>query len=309
MQFSLAKVVVIAIVTLAIASLTACSGDPQFIQVTAGRYLTCALRSDGSVVCWGEDSSTQLRVPAEERFTAIETGGFHTCGLREDGTAVCWSDYDLNALSRAGKILPFPPEDVPFSAIEVSQDLTCAVRMDGTSSCWDLWQEFSPLGMEKVVAIGAAIQAACGLRSDGRLVCSNSYLADHFEGEELVAISTSQSILCGLGSDGSVSCLAFSDLVLAEEGPFSAVAASLHQVCALRQEGTVVCWELFPNLIGTTISPWLIDAPLADSLEEERFTAISAGLWHVCGLRRDGGISCWGFDNEGQALPPLDYSE
>ena len=39
--------------------------------------------------------------------------------------------------------------------------------------------------------------------------------------------------------------------------------------------------------------------------EEERFTSISAGGRHTCGLQEDGIIVCWGDNSEGQSSPPL----
>ena len=36
----------------------------------------------------------------------------------------------------------------------------------------------------------------------------------------------------------------------------------------------------------------------------ERFTAISAGAAHTCGLRVDGSAVCWGNNEHGQAEPP-----
>ena len=82
MQLLLAKVMIVSLVTLAIASLTACGGDDaiRFIQVNAGGDHTCGLRSDGSVVCWGSDEYGQLSVPADERFTAVAAAGVHTVG-------------------------------------------------------------------------------------------------------------------------------------------------------------------------------------------------------------------------------------
>ena len=61
----------------------AARGGADFVQVSGAH--TCALRADGSVVCWGDDEFGQLRAPADERFTAIAAGGSHTCGLRLGG--------------------------------------------------------------------------------------------------------------------------------------------------------------------------------------------------------------------------------
>ena len=39
-------------------------------------------------------------------------------------------------------------------------------------------------------------------------------------------------------------------------------------------------------------------------LGNEGFASISAGLYHTCGLKRDGSVACWGANVDGQATPP-----
>ncbi|MYC08393.1 MAG: hypothetical protein F4X57_14695 [Chloroflexi bacterium] len=36
-----------------------------------------------------------------------------------------------------------------------------------------------------------------------------------------------------------------------------------------------------------------------------KFTSISAGSVHTCGLKEDGNVTCWGMDLFGQASPPF----
>ena len=58
-----------------------------------------------------------------------------------------------------------------------------------------------------------------------------------------------------------------------------------------RADGTAFCW-------GQD------DSGQASPPDGERFSAISCGAWHTCGIREDGRAVCWGLDSYGQASPP-----
>ena len=57
-------------------------------------------------------------------------------------------------------------------------------------------------------------------------------------------------------------------------------------------------------LVSTSLTVTL-PAPTVDGLPSEgTFTSISVGREHICGVRTDGRVACWGSDNSGQAAPP-----
>jgi len=67
------------------------AGD--FVEVGSGHYANCALRTNGSVLCWGSATNIpELQPPPDARFVTISMGGYHACGLRADRTVDCWGD-------------------------------------------------------------------------------------------------------------------------------------------------------------------------------------------------------------------------
>ena len=63
--------------------------------ISAGYRHSLALRSDGSVACWGSNNHRQAP-PAgvEGDFVAVAAGDGHSLALRADGSVACWgSNY------------------------------------------------------------------------------------------------------------------------------------------------------------------------------------------------------------------------
>ena len=65
------------------------------LSVVVGLGHSCALRSDGSVVCWGSNREGQLVAP-EESFTEITAAKNYSCGFRSDGSISCWGNQQTN---------------------------------------------------------------------------------------------------------------------------------------------------------------------------------------------------------------------
>ena len=63
--------------------------------ISAGNLHSLAVRADGSIVCWGDNTFGQAP-PAvmEGDFVAVAAGYKHSLALRADGSVACWGDND-----------------------------------------------------------------------------------------------------------------------------------------------------------------------------------------------------------------------
>jgi alpha-tubulin suppressor-like RCC1 family protein len=59
----------------------------------------CGLRSDDTVVCWGQDYAGIVTTAPSGSFVAMTTGCNHACALKADGTVVCWGDNNDGQLN------------------------------------------------------------------------------------------------------------------------------------------------------------------------------------------------------------------
>src|ERR1019366_3929342 len=70
------------------------TSNGSFTRISAGSA-TCAVRHDGSVLCWGGDYDGEADAPGTNvagRFTQISAGEGLSCGVTVKHKVVCWGD-------------------------------------------------------------------------------------------------------------------------------------------------------------------------------------------------------------------------
>lgn len=283
--------------------------QPDVIKVAPGAAHTCALKPDGTVQCWGDNSAGQLGTgittesmhPTEQDVgildaVAIASGQRHTCVVHATGHVSCWGDNRNGQLGRDQPSMAPSPHAVPnvSDAVDVAAGdaFTCIIQYLGSVVCWgdgsagqigngSKAQRVPPTtvsSLSNVTALAAGQSHACAV-SQGQVFCWGGDASHQ------------------LGEDGA-------DSLTPQPVPFitdaTSVAATSRSTCALLQNGSVSCWgandtgQLGTGVASVTPSetPAAVDG--VDALE------IAAGAEHVCALTRNHQISCWGRGDEGQ---------
>ena len=267
------------------------------IDISMGNSHSCALKSNGKVVCWGDNSYGQSSPPSDSNnVQAISAGHIHTCALKSDGKVICWGRDNYGQST--------PPSDLNNAqAISAGGFHTCVLKSDGKVVCWGydiLGQSTPPSDLNNIQAISAGNTYSCALKSDRKVVCwgDNSY-GQSTPPNDLInvqAISAGRSHICALKSDGKVICWGShsdgqstppSDLINVQ-----AISAGGAHSCALKNDGKVVCWGY--NYFGQSTPP----------SDLTNVQAISVGGFHTCALKNDGKVVCWGDNYNGQTTVP-----
>ena len=99
----------------------------SFMQVSAGWNHNCAIRTDGTLDCWGGNDYGQAQPPAGT-FLRVAAGDLHTCGIKTDGTLKCWG---YNFYGQVGKA----PAGT-FKTVTSGLGHSCAISTDDLLYCW-----------------------------------------------------------------------------------------------------------------------------------------------------------------------------
>ena len=100
----------------------------KFKRLTAGRWHSAAVTSDGQLRAWGRNDAGQCDVPTTSNmFVDVSAGGWHTLALLDDGNVVAWgrnTDGQCN--------VPALPAGIEYVEVAAGGYHSVARRSDGS---------------------------------------------------------------------------------------------------------------------------------------------------------------------------------
>ncbi|MBO6935036.1 MAG: hypothetical protein JJ863_08670 [Deltaproteobacteria bacterium] len=250
-------------------------------------------------------------IPGLDDVRDIELGAAHACALKTDGTVWCWGESVAGATGELGaddcggipcSIMPRQVMGIPGPVAELGlggftsftiYGFSCARLTDGRVACWgnnqygtlgDGTMTDSPTpvlvnGIDDAISLQVGPLHACVLRSDGRQLCWG------------IDVGGTLGTTGAIASCGFFPCASSPVLSIGIAGATS-IGVGLNRTCASIASGDVYCWGGGESFVGDT-GP-VPSAPVAGVAFPR---AIVAGNDTHCALAADA-VLCWGASSQ-----------
>ncbi len=225
------------------------------------------------------------RLPGTTGWTTVAPGFQHNCALATDQTAQCWGDDQFGQLGDRLTAIRFVPAPVyggfQFTSIVSGSFHSCALVVDGSAFCWGLnntgqigdgttVNRLSPTAVAGGItfqSIGAGTSWTCGLATTGKVYCWGNLLvagSTSVTTPRVYATTQNFTVLavggvhaCALTADGSAYCWGLNNVgqlgdstQVDRQNPvpvvtslkFKGITAGFNHTCASISDGSIACW-------------------------------------------------------------------
>ena len=301
-------------------------------KVVNGYRHTCATLSNGSLMCWGENSYGQLGNGQQTQTqttpvwvdlgvgrtaTRIAADYGKTCAITDNSSLYCWGSNTHGALGYGDQLITTQttPRWVDLGgngavAVDVGDMNVCSILNNGSLYCWgsDAYgqlgrggpfhssgpqaNEYAPLWVD----LGAGRTAA-------QISLGSQHMCAIYDNGSLYCWGHESSGQLGNGSGGFGQTIGTPSWVDLGAGitPVAVSAGDFH-TCAIVDNGSLYCWGANgQGRLGTgapttqpAYSPAWVDLGVGRTA-----LAISAGSDHTCAILDDSSLTCFGHDYNG----------
>lgn len=278
----------------------------EWAMVASGIAQSCAIQTEGSLWCWGDNGFGQLGLgPAadvevktpqrvgDEIWLSVAAGAAHTCGIRDDGSLWCWGYNGYGQLgdnSRVNRSEPVRVGTQTWKVVGLGEYTTCAIRDDESLWCWGY------------NASGQVGDGTANERGEPTLIDGNrNWTSLSLSLLHSCAITEEHQLWCwGYGPFGVPGyTLEATPVQLGQGDEWTAVGTMIGTTCGLTA-GQVRCWgENDAAQLGDgTMDAHAAPAPIATDRTD--WVQLAMRWRTACAIASDRTMACWGENRRGQ---------
>ena len=267
-------------------------------KVAAGGSHTCAIKTNGSLWCWGNNLFGQLgdrtytdrNTPIQimpSGATSVSLGGSHTCAIKTNGSLWCWGangDGELGDGTNTAKNTPVQVMSSGVVSVALGYYHTCVIKTNGSLWCWG--------------------NNTSGQIGDGTNIDKNTPVQIMPSGVSSVSLGKDHT--CAIKVDGSLWCWGYNYLGQLGDGAntsrntpvqimssgVSSVALGWDHTCAIKTNGSLWCWG--DNWYGQLGDGTNTNKNTPVQIISSEVSSVAAGGRHTCAIKQDGSLWCWG---------------
>ena len=227
----------------------------NWASVAAGFDFTCAVKTTGTLWCWGADGSGQLgngasgmqqspmqELTAATNWASVEVGDYSTCARKTTGALFCWGS---NNSGEVGNNVIGGVQQTP-------------VQESTTATNW--------------ASVTAGVSFACARKTNGTLWCWGSDAGGK--------LGNGQTTVSNLLRPAQESTLATNWAFLSTGHAYG---------CAIKPDGTLWCWGADGNgQLGNGAATTTQDTPVQELTAATNWASVSAGNTHTCAIKTTG---------------------
>lgn len=290
-----------------VASGSASAATPNWLSVSAGGSHTCAIATNHSLYCWGNnddgelgigpssDTSVPTKVGTSTNWVSVSAGDGHTCARHNSGSLYCWGNNGDRQLGLGHNDSKNTPQKVVTSykdwvSLDTGNSHTCARRAAGSLYCWGR-NSNGELGLGDTDPRNTL----------ARVAVSTNWTSFSVGGAKTCARHTSGSLYCwGSNGQGQLGIGQVGDRSVPTKVGTStnwvSVSAGQIHVCAKHNSGSLYCWgyDASGQLGNGGGGFGSKDTPQKVVGNSTSWVSVSAGDQHTCAQRASGSLYCWG---------------
>jgi alpha-tubulin suppressor-like RCC1 family protein len=270
-------------------------GNFDVARIGAGGPHTCALKTNGTIACFGHSTYNELGRP-----NAVDV----PC------TAPIFYDYNANPVHQCvGTLVEVMFGALPKTTSVVSGEVHSCALAEGKVHCWG-----SSINGElgRPGAAPAELNAQIVVTDPALLTPLTGVTALANDGaKHTCALRTTGAVCWGLNDVGQLGLdpalsptLGYAGAPVAGTAGAVAIGVAERVSCAVKSDATVACWgadlaALGDGGVGSSFVPVAIKGPLGVGVLGN-VAAVAPGVNHACALKKDGTVWCWGKNDRGQ---------